>query len=120
MNFSSAYHPQTDGQTEVVNRSLGKLLRALVHDKPRQWDTVLPHAEFAFNRTPNRSTGFCPFEIVYGRVPNGVLDLAPTPAVGKKSYKAENMTEEMRSIHKIVQQRIQESNAKYKAAADQL
>jgi hypothetical protein len=119
LNFSSAYHPQTDGQTEVVNRSLGKLLRALVGDKPKQWDTILPHAEFAFNRTPNRSTGFCPFEIVYGRIPNGVLELAPTPAIGKKSYKAENMAEEMRSIHKLVQQRIQESNAKYKAVADQ-
>lgn len=119
LNFSTAYHPQTEGQTEVVNRSLGKMLRALVGDKPKQWDTILPHAEFAFNRTPNRSTGLCPFEIIYGRVPNGVLELSPIPAVGKKILKAENMVEKMGSIYKLVHQRIQESNAKYKAAADQ-
>lgn len=88
-------------------------------DKPKQWDTVLPHAEFAFNRTPNRSTRLAPFEIIYGRIPNGVLELAPIPAVGSKSCKADNMTAEINSIHKLVQQRIQESNAKYKVAADQ-
>lgn len=79
----------------------------------------MPHVEFAFNRTPNRSTGLCPFEIIYGKIPNGVLELAPIPDVGKKSCKVENMAKEISSIHKLVQQRIQESNAKYKSAANQ-
>lgn len=118
LNFSTAYHPQTDGQTEVVNRSLGKMLRALVGDKPKQWDTVLTHAEFAFNRTPNCTTRMSPFEIVYGRIPNGVLELAPIPTVGRKSSKGDSMVDEIGSIHKLVKQRIQESNAKYKAMAD--
>jgi hypothetical protein len=55
--FSSAYHPQTDGQTEVVNRSLGDLLRSLVMEHHRQWDNVLPQAEFPYNDSVNRSTG---------------------------------------------------------------
>jgi hypothetical protein len=41
-SFSSAYHPQTDGQTEVVNRSLGDLLRSLVTEHHSQWDHILP------------------------------------------------------------------------------
>jgi len=61
------------------------MLRALVGDKPKQWDKVLFYAEFAFNRTPNRSTGFSPFEVVCGQVPNGVLELTPLLSFGKKN-----------------------------------
>nr|GEV25964.1 DNA/RNA polymerases superfamily protein [Tanacetum cinerariifolium] len=47
---------QTDGQTEVGNKILGNLLRCLVEDKPKQWDLVLPFAEFAFNNSKNQKT----------------------------------------------------------------
>jgi hypothetical protein len=42
LSFISVYHPQTDGQTEVVNRSLGDLLRSLVIEHHSQWDHILP------------------------------------------------------------------------------
>ena len=55
--FILAYHPQTNGQTEVVNRSLGDLLRSLVTEHHSSWDHILPQAEFAYNDSVNRSTG---------------------------------------------------------------
>jgi hypothetical protein len=72
--FSSAYHPQTDGQTEVVNISLGDLLRSLVAEHHRSWDNVLPQAEFSYNDSVNRRTGQSPFQIVYGTQPREFLN----------------------------------------------
>lgn len=57
LNFSTAYHPQTGRQTEVVNRSLGNLLRCLVGNHVKSWDTKLSQAEFAHNSAVNRSMG---------------------------------------------------------------
>jgi hypothetical protein len=56
LSFSSAYNPQTDGKNEVVNQSLGDLLRSLVDEHHNQWDQILPQEEFAYNDSPNRST----------------------------------------------------------------
>jgi hypothetical protein len=61
LEFSSAYHPQTNEQTEVVNRSLGDLLRSLVTEHHSIWDHILPQEEFAYNESVNRSTGKSPF-----------------------------------------------------------
>ena len=57
LSFISSYHPQTDGKTKVVNRSLGNLLRSLAGEHPKQWDHILPQAEYAYNDSPNKSTG---------------------------------------------------------------
>lgn len=82
LDMSSAYHPQTEGQTEVTNRSLGNMLRCLVGDNLRSWDLLLCQAGFAHNHANNRSLGFSPFKVVYGVVPRGPLSLTtlPTPS----------------------------------------
>jgi hypothetical protein len=73
--FSSAYHPQMDGQTEVVNRSLGDLLRSLVKEHHSQLDNILPQVEFSYNYLLNRSIGHSQFQIVYGMQPRGISEL---------------------------------------------
>lgn len=89
LDFSSAYRPQTDGQTEVVNRSLGNLLRSLVGDHLKSWDQKLYQAEFAYNRSVHRSTGYSPFHVTCGYNPRAPLDLAPVPELKKIHKKAE-------------------------------
>ncbi|KAK2450171.1 hypothetical protein QL285_009303 [Trifolium repens] len=67
LRLSSAYHPQTDGQTERTNQSLEDLLRACVLDDRGSWDDVLPLIEFTYNNSFHASIGMTPYEALYGR-----------------------------------------------------
>ena len=67
LDFSSAYHPQTDGQTERVNQILEDMLRACVLTYSQKWDECLPLAEFAYNNRYQESIRMAPFEALYGR-----------------------------------------------------
>ena len=64
--FSITCHPQTDVQTEVVNRTLSMLLRTMIKRNLNEWEDCLPHVEFAYNRAIHSTTQMCPFEVVYG------------------------------------------------------
>ena len=77
LKFSTAFHPQTNGQTEVVNRSLGNLLRCLVGEANRNWHSILPTAQLAYNSSVNRFIGASPFEVVHGYTPRKLLDILP-------------------------------------------
>ncbi|PKI37941.1 hypothetical protein CRG98_041654 [Punica granatum] len=118
LNFNTAYHPQTDGQTEVVNRSLGNLLRGLVGAHVKSWDQKLSQAEFAHNHDVNRSTGFSPFQVVYSVIPRGPLDLLPVPDKTKVHGKAVDLVHGLQEIHEYVQNNLQNAAMKYKAVAD--
>ncbi|GJP67944.1 hypothetical protein CLOP_g24702, partial [Closterium sp. NIES-67] len=67
--MSSAYHPQTDGQTERLNQIVEQLLRAACRDEISKWDLHLPILEFAYNNATHAAIGQTPFFLCYGRHP---------------------------------------------------
>jgi hypothetical protein len=67
MNFSTTYHPQSDGKTERVNRVIEDMLRMYVMDKPSKWEDYLHLVEFSYNNGYQASLKMSPFEALYGR-----------------------------------------------------
>lgn len=69
LRFSTTYHPQSDGQTEAINRVLEQYLIAFVHDLPRHWFKYLSLAEWSYNSSVHSGTGFSLFEVMFGKPP---------------------------------------------------
>jgi hypothetical protein len=87
LKFTTAYHPQTDGQSERVNQCVEMFLRCNVQEAPRQWRRMLPLAELWYNSCFHTAIGCSPFQALYGHEPNfgAVPELEPdaiTPASG--------------------------------------
>ena len=86
---TSAYHPETDSMVERYNATLKSGLRKYVDRFGGQWDKAIPYLLFAYRELPHESTGFSPFELVYGRNPRGPLDVLreewQEPAAKKES-----------------------------------
>ena len=116
--FSTTCHPQTIGQTEVVNRTLSTMLRAVLKKNIKIWEDCLPHNEFAYNRSLNYTTKMCPFQIVYGLIPRAPIDLMPLPTSEKLNFDAPQRAELMLELHATTKQNIERMNAKYKIAGD--
>jgi len=77
LKFWTTFHPQIDGQTEVVNRTLENFFRCLVGENLKTWDLILPMTEFAYNSSVNRTTCFSLFEIVTRFNSRQPIDLVP-------------------------------------------
>ena len=77
--FSTTSHPQTDGQTDVVNRTLSTMLRAILNQNIKMWEECFPHLEFAYNRAEHSTTKVSPFQVVYGFNPHTPIYLLPLP-----------------------------------------
>jgi hypothetical protein len=77
LHLSSAYHPQTDGQMEVVNKCLETYLRCFSSEKQHQWAQWLPLAKWWYNTTYHTTTCMTPFEAAYGQKPPLVLSYLP-------------------------------------------
>ncbi|XP_031500328.1 uncharacterized protein LOC116264325 [Nymphaea colorata] len=71
-SIRTAHHPQTDGQSEIVNRSLETYLRCFAGERPMTWVKYLPWAEWSYNMSHHSSTGMTPYEGVYGVPPPSI------------------------------------------------
>ena len=71
--FSSPYHPMANGLCERFNGTLKKMLLRLCSEQPREWDRYLEPLLFAYREIPQESTGYSPFELLYGRTVRGPM-----------------------------------------------
>ncbi|KAI5405312.1 hypothetical protein KIW84_052187 [Lathyrus oleraceus] len=76
-SLTTAYHPQSDGQSEVLNRCLEHYLRAMTWQRPKEWVNWLPLAEWWYNTTYHSAIQATPYEIVYGQAPPLHLPYCP-------------------------------------------
>src|SRR5215469_201297 len=72
---TSVYHPICNGLTEKFNGSLKMMLKRLCHEQPKRWHRFLGPLLFAYREVPQESTGFSPFELIYGRSIKGPLQI---------------------------------------------
>ena len=78
VTLSTAYHPQTDGETEWVNQELETYLRLFASNKPEDWSKFLPMAEFAHNSATHSVTQRTPFSLMMGYEPRAYPPLGKT------------------------------------------
>ena len=74
LSFSTANHPETDGQTERMNKLVEDILRAFVNHRQSNWAELLPFCEFSINSSQQASTGNSPFYLNYGSHPRAPAD----------------------------------------------
>jgi hypothetical protein len=115
--FSTTCHPQTDGQTEVVNHILSTMLQAILKTNLKLWEECLPHIEFAYNRSVHFMTKVSPFQVVYGFNPRAPIDLLPLPPSETTCFDASQRSEFILKMHEITKLNIEKINEKYHIAA---
>ena len=112
--LSTAFHPQTDGQTEKQNSTIEVYLQAFVNFDQNNWAKLLPIAEFAYNNAKNASINFTPFELNCGYHPwvSYKEDLYPH----SKSRTAEEISSELQELINVCQQNLHHAQELQKRA----
>jgi hypothetical protein len=109
--MSSAFHPQTDGNTERVNRVLEDMMRHYIDPTQTTWDSLLPLVEFAINSSHHESVQATPFVLNYGKMPKLPLDLA----MNQKGEEA-GACDEANSVAELIQSAVAKAKVCLQAA----
>ena len=112
--LSTAYYPETNGQTERTNQELEQYLRIYVNHRQNNWAEWLATAEFAFNNKVYIATKISPFQVNYGREPRIGFDIRKK----RKNEKAEKFVKEMKERHEEARAALVKSQEKMKRQAD--
>jgi hypothetical protein len=115
--FSTTCHPQMDGQTEVVNRTLSTMLRAILKTNLKLWEECLPHIEFAYNRSVHSTMKVSSFQVVYDFNPRAPIDLLPLPPSETTCFDASQRSKFILKMHETTKLNIEKMNEKYRIAA---
>ncbi|WVZ75897.1 hypothetical protein U9M48_023916 [Paspalum notatum var. saurae] len=115
LRFSTAYHPQTDGQTERTNQILEDMLRACAIQYGTSWDKSLPYAEFSYNNSYQASLKKSPFEALYGRRCRTPLFWNQT---GEKQVFGPDLIRDAEQQIKMVRENLRVSPSRQKSYAD--
>ena len=92
-NLSTAYHPQTDGQSEQANQWIEQYLRIYGNSEQNDWATLLPLAQYVHNTWVNESTGQTPFDLLIGHTPtihNGSINATIPEVTRRKEWLERN------------------------------
>jgi hypothetical protein len=115
LKLSTSYHPQTNGQTKIVNKCVENYLRCFTQDSPKHWTNWLPWAEFCYNTTWHASTKMTPFEAVYGVPPPRLLSYV----LGTTRVQAvDDLLRNREQILKLLQHNIKHAQQRMKKYAD--
>jgi hypothetical protein len=116
LHLSTTYHPQTDGQTEAVNKCLETYLRCFASDRQNQWVQWLPLTEWWYNTSYHTTTRMTPFEAVYGK--NHLQLYHTCPGVSKVQQVDQTLTVCMAILHTLKENLVMAQN-RMKQQADQ-
>ena len=115
LNMSTAYHPETDGQTERVNQVMEDMLRMYCMEQPSKWFDYLPLVEFAYNNTHHSSIGMTPFSALYGQ--EVVSPATWNDPIGKVEI-SKQMLKSMEEQTKIIKENLRKAQSRQKSYAD--
>ena len=123
---TTPYHPQSNGMVERFNGTLKAMLKKVVQDEPKTWDRMVPAVLFAYRELPNASTGYSPFELLFGRQARGPTFLLAQSWSGQQLVQEDRLAfqyvfdlkNKMLATCDIVRQNVEEATKTNKRHAD--